>query len=71
MPIWPRPLINRAASLAVESCIELIMIGNRVEARNGIDAIAFVAPKTAVGDGGRPNRCAFWGGEFMQDWWWC
>jgi hypothetical protein len=66
MRIWPRRLVKRAAFFAAGSCTAPITVANLVVARNGTDAIAFVAPKKIAGDGEPRNRCVSWGAGSMR-----
>ena len=66
MPIWPKRLAQRVVAIAAESCTEPIMNARRVEFRNGINAIAFVAMKMIAGDDEPRSRYVSWGGGSMR-----
>ena len=63
MPIWPKRLAQRVVAIAAESCTEPIMNARRVEFRNGINAIAFVAMKMIAGATTNPGVVTFPGEE--------
>ena len=65
---WPGRRANRAPLIAAGSCIGPIMNVKLVVARDGIDAIAFVAPHKIAGGGERRSRCVSWEGESMRVW---
>ena len=68
MRIWLRRRANRAAFIAVGSCIGPIMNVNLVVVPNGTDAIAFVVLNKIAGGGERRSRCVSWDAEFMRVW---
>ena len=66
---WPGRRANRAALIAAGSCIGPIMNVKLVVARDGIDAIAFVAPHKIAGGEEHRSRCVSWDGGSTSAWW--